>query len=151
MGVWDATANGGMGQWRAELLSEDQEGLNVKEVERYVSSLRISAHMTISFHLLNRVTAHPSRIRSEHPPAERDSVVRRGRILGGLQPTRAFGDARYKVDGAHSTSFEAHSAYHGRFTLCHSGLLAYKKNSMRPFTHPAELDVIHQITSHRPM
>ncbi|KAG0148380.1 hypothetical protein CROQUDRAFT_90296 [Cronartium quercuum f. sp. fusiforme G11] len=69
MGVWDAKANNGKGQWRAELLSEDQEGLNPKEVER---------------------------IRSEHPPAERENVVRRGRILGGLQPTRAFGDARYK-------------------------------------------------------
>lgn len=69
MGVWNPSANGGKGQWHGELLSDDQEGLNPKEVER---------------------------IRSEHPPAERENVIRRGRILGGLQPTRAFGDARYK-------------------------------------------------------
>ena len=36
------------------------------------------------------------RIQSEHPPSEADDVVRRGRILGGLEPSRAFGDARYK-------------------------------------------------------
>ncbi|KAH9811607.1 phosphatase 2C-like domain-containing protein [Melampsora americana] len=61
MGVWNPSANGGKGQWHGELLSDDQEGLNPKEVER---------------------------IRSEHPPAERENVV--------CSPTRAFGDARYK-------------------------------------------------------
>ncbi len=33
------------------------------------------------------------RIRSEHPA---EDVIQRGRILGGLEPSRAFGDARYK-------------------------------------------------------
>ena len=37
-------------------------------------------------------------MRSEHPPSESDSVIQRGRVLGGLEPTRAFGDARYKWD-----------------------------------------------------
>ncbi|WAQ85369.1 hypothetical protein PtA15_5A944 [Puccinia triticina] len=69
MGVWDPKANQGKGKWKAQLLSEDQEGLNPREVER---------------------------MRSEHPPEERENVIRRGRVLGGLQPTRAFGDARYK-------------------------------------------------------
>ncbi|KAH9442791.1 hypothetical protein MJO28_005821 [Puccinia striiformis f. sp. tritici] len=69
MGVWDPKANQGKGKWKAQLLSEDQEGLNPREVER---------------------------MRSEHPPSERENVIRRGRVLGGLQPTRAFGDARYK-------------------------------------------------------
>jgi len=36
------------------------------------------------------------RMRSEHPASERDQVIRRGRVFGGLQPTRAFGDAVYK-------------------------------------------------------
>ena len=36
------------------------------------------------------------RVRSEHPEDERDNVIRNGRVLGGLEPTRAFGDARYK-------------------------------------------------------
>lgn len=36
------------------------------------------------------------RIQSEHPADEAHSVIRGGRVLGGLEPTRAFGDARYK-------------------------------------------------------
>ena len=36
------------------------------------------------------------RVRSEHPEDERNDVIRNGRVLGGLEPTRAFGDARYK-------------------------------------------------------
>lgn len=35
-------------------------------------------------------------MRSEHPADESDNVIRNGRVLGGLEPTRAFGDARYK-------------------------------------------------------
>jgi hypothetical protein len=35
-------------------------------------------------------------VRSEHPKDEEDYVIREGRILGGLEPSRAFGDARYK-------------------------------------------------------
>lgn len=38
----------------------------------------------------------PHRMRSEHPEEEKDDVIRNGRVLGGLEPTRAFGDARYK-------------------------------------------------------
>lgn len=36
------------------------------------------------------------RVQSEHPKDEADYVIREGRILGGLEPSRAFGDARYK-------------------------------------------------------
>jgi pyruvate dehydrogenase phosphatase len=32
----------------------------------------------------------------EHPASEKDTVIVRGRVQGGLQPTRAFGDAVYK-------------------------------------------------------
>jgi pyruvate dehydrogenase phosphatase len=35
-------------------------------------------------------------MRSEHPPEEADYVIQNGRVLGGLEPSRAFGDARYK-------------------------------------------------------
>lgn len=35
-------------------------------------------------------------MQSEHPPDEANTVIMRGRVLGGLEPTRAFGDARYK-------------------------------------------------------
>lgn len=37
-----------------------------------------------------------SSLRSEHPDDEADNVVMNGRVLGGLEPSRAFGDARYK-------------------------------------------------------
>ena len=35
-------------------------------------------------------------MRSEHPGDDPAYVIRDGRVLGGLEPTRAFGDARYK-------------------------------------------------------
>ncbi|KAL0580078.1 hypothetical protein V5O48_001937 [Marasmius crinis-equi] len=59
----------GKGVWSVDALSEDQTGRNPNEAQRIVS---------------------------EHPKEEADDVIRRGRILGGLEPSRAFGDARYK-------------------------------------------------------
>lgn len=56
------------GNWSVESLSTDQTGDNIDEVER---------------------------IRKEHP--NEPNVIRNGRILGSLQPSRAFGDYRYKV------------------------------------------------------
>jgi pyruvate dehydrogenase phosphatase len=55
------------GKWTATALSEDQTGGNPNEA---------------------------ARMRKEHPGEEH--VVRNGRVLGGLEPTRAFGDAVYK-------------------------------------------------------
>ncbi|KAI6250195.1 Protein phosphatase 2C [Erysiphe necator] len=55
------------GKWTAMPLSEDQTGSNPNE---------------------------QARIQKEHP--EEDHVIRNGRVLGGLEPTRAFGDASYK-------------------------------------------------------
>ena len=55
------------GKWTATPLSEDQTGGNPNEARR---------------------------MRSEHPGE--DGVIRNGRVLGGLEPTRAFGDAVYK-------------------------------------------------------
>lgn len=56
------------GEWTATSLSTDQTGGNEEEA---------------------------ARLRAEHP-GEEATVVRRGRVLGGLEPSRAFGDARYK-------------------------------------------------------
>jgi pyruvate dehydrogenase phosphatase len=67
-GVWEPTEDG-KGRWRVEALSEDQTGRNLDEKKR---------------------------MQSEHPAEEADYVIRNGRVLGGLEPTRAFGDARYK-------------------------------------------------------
>ncbi|KAJ1032761.1 hypothetical protein NDA16_000782 [Ustilago loliicola] len=58
-------------KWEVEALSVDQTGRNPDEVRR---------------------------MRSEHPASESENVIQRGRVLGGLEPTRAFGDARYKWD-----------------------------------------------------
>lgn len=55
------------GKWTATPLSEDQTGGTTSEAER---------------------------LRREHPGEP--NVVRNGRILGGLEPSRAFGDASYK-------------------------------------------------------
>ncbi|KAK9466786.1 phosphatase 2C-like domain-containing protein [Lipomyces arxii] len=57
------------GTWTATPLSYDQCGRNVNEVKR---------------------------LQEEHPK-EKDTVIQNGRVLGGLEPTRAFGDARYKL------------------------------------------------------
>ncbi|KAJ0066172.1 hypothetical protein NL108_001409, partial [Boleophthalmus pectinirostris] len=37
-----------------------------------------------------------ARIRSEHPPSERKTVIRQDRLLGLLMPFRAFGDVKFK-------------------------------------------------------
>lgn len=55
------------GKWTATALSEDQTGGNPNEV---------------------------ARMRKAHPGEDR--VIHNGRVLGGLEPTRAFGDASYK-------------------------------------------------------
>ncbi|KAJ7498684.1 phosphatase 2C-like domain-containing protein [Mycena latifolia] len=69
-GVWEPDDSGdGKGRWRVEVLSEDQTGRNPAEA---------------------------ARMRSEHPASEASDVIRNGRVLGGLEPSRAFGDARYK-------------------------------------------------------
>ncbi|KPI43019.1 Protein phosphatase-like protein [Cyphellophora attinorum] len=59
--------NPSTGKWSATPLSEDQTGSNPNEAKR---------------------------MRAEHPGEDR--VVHAGRVLGNLEPTRAFGDAAYK-------------------------------------------------------
>ncbi|CAG8576588.1 5394_t:CDS:2 [Acaulospora colombiana] len=57
------------GEWKALQLSEDQTGRNENEV---------------------------SRLSEEHPGES--NIITNGRVFGGLEPTRAFGDAKYKWD-----------------------------------------------------
>ncbi|PHH77542.1 hypothetical protein CDD82_3466 [Ophiocordyceps australis] len=71
------------GKWMATALSEDQTGRNPNEV---------------------------ARMRKEHP-GEND-VVRNGRVLGNLEPTRAFGDAVYKW--SRDVARELHASFFGR-------------------------------------
>jgi pyruvate dehydrogenase phosphatase len=58
---------GSSGKWVARPLSVDQTGGNPEEA---------------------------ARIRKQHPGE--DNAIRNGRVLGGLEPSRAFGDASYK-------------------------------------------------------
>jgi pyruvate dehydrogenase phosphatase len=71
------------GKWTATALSEDQTGSNPNEA---------------------------ARMRKEHPGE--DNVVRNGRVLGGLEPTRAFGDAVYKW--SRDVSMKLRESFFGR-------------------------------------
>uniref|UniRef100_A0A1A7WSE1 Putative pyruvate dehydrogenase phosphatase isoenzyme 2 n=3 Tax=Iconisemion striatum TaxID=60296 RepID=A0A1A7WSE1_9TELE len=57
------------GSWSALPLSRDHNSQNQAEVER---------------------------IKAQHPPSERDTVITDDRLLGVLMPLRAFGDVRFK-------------------------------------------------------
>lgn len=57
------------GRWQAKALTSDQTGSNEDEARR---------------------------IRAEHPQSEKDTCVRRGRVLGIYEPSRSFGDAAVK-------------------------------------------------------
>ncbi|TLD19011.1 Ornithine carbamoyltransferase [Venturia nashicola] len=74
---------GANGKWTAEPLSIDQTGGNVEE---------------------------DARLRKEHPGEE--YVTHNGRILGGLEPSRAFGDAFYKW--SLETQLKLKKSYFGR-------------------------------------
>jgi pyruvate dehydrogenase phosphatase len=76
---------GANGKWTATPLSEDQTGGTTSEAER---------------------------LRREHPGEP--NVVRNGRVLGGLEPSRAFGDASYKW--SLQTSKELKESYFARTT-----------------------------------
>jgi pyruvate dehydrogenase phosphatase len=65
-------------QWTVKSLSVDQTGDNPEEVSRIQN-------------------AHP------HEP----TAVKNGRVLGSLQPSRAFGDSRYKVKDINGKSFDS--------------------------------------------
>lgn len=74
---------GAHGKWTATPLSEDQTG---------------------------GTTSEAARLRREHPGEP--NVVRNGRILGGLEPSRAFGDASYKWSS--ETNAELKKSYFAR-------------------------------------
>ncbi|KAI2620823.1 protein phosphatase 2C [Xylaria nigripes] len=76
------------GKWAATPLSDDQTGSNPNEA---------------------------ARMRKAHPGEER--VVHNGRVLGGLEPTRAFGDASYKWSREISDRLRA--SFFGRQTSPH--------------------------------
>jgi pyruvate dehydrogenase phosphatase len=86
-GIWEENADR-KGSWRVEVLSEDQTGRNPNELKRSESA----GFCVLTIKELTKV----HRIQSEHPADEAHTVIKNGRVLGGLEPSRAFGDARYK-------------------------------------------------------
>ncbi|KAF9977258.1 hypothetical protein BGZ73_006519 [Actinomortierella ambigua] len=67
--------------------------------------------VTMSYDQTGRTKSEVVRMREEHP-GEEDTVIMRGRVLGGLEPTRSFGDARYKWSReAQDKIFMLHPAY----------------------------------------
>ncbi|KAF9095662.1 hypothetical protein BGX23_000162 [Mortierella sp. AD031] len=69
--------------------------LGVREPSAANKSGHIWKAVPMSFDQTGRNRWEVRRLQEEHP-GEENTVVMRGRVLGGLEPTRAFGDARYK-------------------------------------------------------
>ena len=84
-GFYDQKADG-TGVWRVDVLSEDQTAESPKEVARYAAALDQSYPDCL----------HACRITREHPKDNPSEVIAGGRVLGSLQPSRSFGDLRYK-------------------------------------------------------
>lgn len=64
------------------------------------------AALPLSFDHTADTPSEVHRIKSEHP-GEEETCVMRGRVLGGLQPSRAFGDSSYKWSKERLTSINA--------------------------------------------
>ncbi|KAF9425913.1 hypothetical protein BGZ76_003023 [Entomortierella beljakovae] len=69
--------------------------LGVREKSPTKKDGHIWKAVPMSFDQTGRNRWEVRRMQEEHP-GEENTVIMRGRVLGGLEPTRAFGDARYK-------------------------------------------------------
>lgn len=85
-GYWVETEDGKPAGWRCEVLSEDMMGDNENEVQRYVMLVRYKLPAGGA-----KIPSCVSRMRKEHPK-EAENVIKRGRVMGMLQPTRTFGE-----------------------------------------------------------
>ncbi|KAM6927118.1 pyruvate dehydrogenase [acetyl-transferring]-phosphatase 2, mitochondrial [Lycodopsis pacificus] len=105
------------GSWSALPLSQDHNTQNQAEVER---------------------------IKTQHPPSERDTVVTDDRLLGILMPLRAFGDVRFKwsLELQHSILASLES----RVDLDSLNLYQYSPPN---YLTPPYLDVVPEITHHK--
>jgi pyruvate dehydrogenase phosphatase len=87
---------------QAVVLTDDLYVANTGDV-RAVLGRRQSSESADKFDTIEMSRDHHAedeeerqRVIGEHPESEQNHVLYRNRILGGLQPTRAFGDCRYK-------------------------------------------------------
>jgi pyruvate dehydrogenase phosphatase len=85
-------------KWKIVVLSEDQTGKSEKEVKR---------------------------LSKEHPGE--DNIIINGRIFGGLEPTRSFGDSKYKWD------MKMQDAVFTKFYKTRRGLPGGSRNKTPPY------------------
>lgn len=105
------------GSWSAVPLSQDHNSQNQDEVER---------------------------IKAQHPPSERDTVITDDRLLGVLMPLRAFGDVRFKW--SHELQQSILSSLESGVDLDSLNLYQYTPPN---YLTPPYLDVTPDITYHK--
>ncbi|XP_017261080.1 pyruvate dehydrogenase [acetyl-transferring]-phosphatase 2, mitochondrial [Kryptolebias marmoratus] len=105
------------GSWGALPLSQDHNSQNLAEVER---------------------------IKAQHPPSERDTVVTDDRLLGVLMPLRAFGDVRFKW--SHELQQSILASMESGVDLDSFNLYQYTPPN---YLTPPYLDVTPEITYHK--
>ncbi|KAK5928144.1 hypothetical protein CgunFtcFv8_013230 [Champsocephalus gunnari] len=88
--------------------------------------------------------AEMERIRSLHPPSERDTVVTEDRLLGVLMPLRAFGDVRFKW--SHELQQSVLASLESGVDLDSLNLYQYTPPN---YLTPPYLDVAPEITHHK--
>ncbi|CAB4490091.1 uncharacterized protein OCT59_022923 [Rhizophagus irregularis] len=111
LGVKDDDEKGGK-KWKAVALSEDQTGRSEKEVKR-----------------LNK----------EHP-GEEGNIIINGRIFGGLEPTRSFGDSKYKWN------MKMQEAVFTKFFKIRRGLPGGSRNKTPPYLTARPEVTYHKLT-----
>jgi pyruvate dehydrogenase phosphatase len=99
-------------KWKAVALSEDQTGRSEKEVKR-----------------LNK----------EHP-GEEGNIIINGRIFGGLEPTRSFGDSKYKWN------MKMQEAVFTKFFKVKRGLPGGSRNKTPPYLTARPEVTYHKLT-----
>ncbi|XP_072241784.1 pyruvate dehydrogenase [acetyl-transferring]-phosphatase 2, mitochondrial [Leuresthes tenuis] len=105
------------GSWGALNLSQDHNSQNQAEMER---------------------------IKAQHPPSERDTVVTDDRLLGVLMPLRAFGDVRFKW--SHELQQSILASLESGVDLDSLNLYQYTPPN---YLTPPYLDVTPEITYHK--
>ncbi|XP_070763759.1 pyruvate dehydrogenase [acetyl-transferring]-phosphatase 2, mitochondrial isoform X1 [Enoplosus armatus] len=105
------------GSWSALPLSQDHNSQNQAEMER---------------------------IKAQHPPSERDTVVTDDRLLGVLMPLRAFGDVRFKW--SHELQQSILASLESGVDLDSLNLYQYTPPN---YLTPPYLDVAPEITHHK--
>ncbi|CAI2163229.1 10908_t:CDS:1 [Funneliformis geosporum] len=110
LGVRETDNENGGKRWKAVVLTEDQTGRNENEVKR---------------------------IDKEHP-GEEGNIISYGRVFGGLEPTRAFGDSKYKWD------VKMQDGVFTKFFKIKRGLAGGSKNKSPPYVTARP-----EITSHK--